>query len=98
MTFGLLSRWYGDTIKQGRQLIAKHYLLNENVLQSLLRHLTPVRNFCAHHERLWDRDLKTKMKIPRNMGTFSKPASLFNLNQIGRLYNTFVMVAYLIPS
>ena len=48
----------------------------------LLRHLTPVRNFCAHHERLWDRDLKTKMKIPRNMGMFSKPASLFNLNQI----------------
>ena len=95
MTFGLLSRWYGDTIKQGRQLIAKHYLLNESVLQSLLRHLTPVRNFCAHHERLWDRDLKTKMKIPRNMGTFSKPASLFNLNQIGRLYNTLVMVAYL---
>ena len=48
MTFGLLSRWYGDTNKKGRQLIAEHYLLDEAVLQSLLRHLTPVRNFCAH--------------------------------------------------
>ncbi len=38
MTFGLLSRWYGDTKKQGRQLIAKHYLLDDGVLQPLLRH------------------------------------------------------------
>lgn len=95
MTFGLLSRWYGDTNKKGRQLIAKHYLLDESVLQSLLRHLTPVRNFCAHHERLWDRDLKTKMKIPKKMGTFAKPASFFNPTQTGSLYNTLVMIAYL---
>ena len=95
MTFGLLSRWFGDTNKQGRQLIAKHYLLDESVLQSLLRHLTPVRNFCAHHERLWDRDLKTKMKIPKKMGTFAEPASFFNLDQRGKLYNTLVMIAYL---
>ena len=95
MTFGLLSRWYGDTIKKGRQLIAKHYLLDEGVLQSLLRHLATVRNFCAHHERLWDRDFKTKMKIPKRMGTFVKPASLFNPNQTGKLYNTLVMIAYL---
>ena len=98
MTFGLLSRWYGDTKKQGRQLIAKHYLLDEGVLQSLLRHLTPVRNFCAHHERLWDRDLKTKMKIPKRMGTFDKPALFFNLHQTGKLYNTLVMIAYLTMS
>ena len=95
MTFGLLSRWYGDTNKQVRQLVAKHYLLDESVLQSLLRHLTPVRNFCAHHERLWDRDLKTRMKVPKNMGTFAKPTSFFNLNQRGKLYNTLVMIAYL---
>ena len=95
MTFGLLSRWYGDTNKQVRQLVAKHYLLDESVLQSVLRHLTPVRNFCAHHERLWDRDLKTKMKVPKKMGTFANPASFFNLYQKGKLYNTLVMIAYL---
>ena len=75
--------------------MAKHYLLDESVLQSLLRHLTPVRNFCAHHERLWDRDLKTKMKVPKNLGAFGKPVSFFNLNQRGKLYNTLVMIAYL---
>ncbi len=95
MTFGLISRWYGDTNKRARQLVAKHYLLDEAILQSLLRHLTPVRNFCAHHERLWDRDLKTRMKIPNNMGTFSEPIAFFNLNQRGKLYNTLVMIAYL---
>lgn len=95
MTLGLLSRWYGDTNKQGRQLVAKHYLLDERILQSLLRHLTPVRNFCAHHERLWDRDLKTKMKLPKKMGAFAKPTAFFNLNQRGKLYNTLVMIAYL---
>lgn len=76
-------------------MVAKHYLLDESVLQSLLRHLTPVRNFCAHHEKLWDRDLKTRMKVPKNMGMFAKPTSFFNLNQRGKLYNTLVMIAYL---
>ena len=98
MTFGLLSRWYGDTNKQARQLVAKHYLLDESILQSLLRHLTPVRNFCAHHERLWDRDLKTRLKIPKRMGPHTNPISFFNNSERGKLYNTLVMIAYLTTS
>ena len=84
MTFGLLSRWYGDTNKQARQLVAKHYLIDESILQSLLRHLTPVRNVCAHHERLWDRDLKTRMKDSQKDGNVSKAHFAFQHQSEGQ--------------
>ena len=95
MSFGQLSRWYGDTNRQVRRLVAHHYQLDERILQALLRHLSPVRNFCAHHERLWDREFITKLTIPKRMGTFTDPRVFFNRTDNVRLYNTLVMIAHL---
>ncbi len=95
MTFGLLSRWYGDTTKEVRRLVARHYQLHERILGALLRHLAPVRNFCAHHERLWDRDFITKLTVPKRLGAFANPSAFFNHAETGKLYNSLVMMAYL---
>lgn len=95
MSFGQLSRWYGDTNKQVRRLVAHHYQLDERILQALLRHLAPVRNFCAHHERLWDREFITKLTIPRRMGAFTSPRTFFNQADNTKLYNSLVMIAHL---
>ena len=95
MSLGQLSRWYGDSKREVRRHIAGHYQVDERILQSVLRHLAPIRNFCAHHERLWDRVFITKMKVPTRLGTFSKPRELFNPPENGRIYNTLVMIAYL---
>ena len=95
MSFGLLSRWYGDTNKPVRQLVARHYQINERILRTLLRHLAPIRNICAHHERLWDREFITKLTVPKSMGTFKNPSSFFNRLSNVNLYNTLVMMAYL---
>ncbi len=96
MSFGQLSRWHGDTILSVRKAVASHYQLHWKVLGSLLRHLTTIRNLCAHHERLWDRDFATRMSRPKTqMGAFSNPRAFFNEAATGRLYNTLVMVAYL---
>jgi len=55
------------------------------------------RNLCAHHARLWNREVTVTMQLPR-----TKPASLIpsldpgpDANQAPRrIYNTLVMLAY----
>ncbi len=95
MSFGQMSRWYGDTNRQVRRLVANHYGLDERILRTLLRHLAPIRSFCAHHERLWDRDFITKLTVPTRMGAFANPGSFFNRGNNIKLYNSLVMIAHL---
>ena len=95
MSFGQLSRWYRDSIQQIQRLVAHHYGLHENLLRPLLHHLTLVRNFCAHHELLWDRKLNIKIKVPKKLGAYDKSARFFNAYDTARIYNTLVIAAYL---
>ncbi len=95
MSFGQLSRWYSDTVKSIQRQVANHYQLHENIFRPLLQHLSQVRNVCAHHERLWDKKLNTKMKVPNRLGPYKNPMSFFNANDTDKLYNTLVMAAYL---
>ena len=96
MSFGKLSRWFGDTIRPVRKGVAGHYQLNDEVAGTLFYHLATVRNICAHHERLWDRDFTTKLSRPKTqMGSFPNPRTFFNNAETGKLYNTLVMIAYL---
>lgn len=94
MSLGLLSRWYTNLKPIGtRKNIANQYQLNHEVLASFLRHLTEVRNICAHHSRLWNRKFTVTFAIPK------KPkylAQQLNINKKRYLYNTIVMVSYLL--
>jgi len=65
-------------------------------LTSFLHHLSIVRNHCAHHARIWNREFTFSWKLPRK-----KPATLrqnFNWADNRRIYNTLVMLAYLMDS
>ena len=95
MSFGQLSRWYGDTTPQVRQQVAQTYGLDERIMGPLLRHLVPIRNICAHHDRLWDRDFITKLTVPRRLGQYRQPRAFFNPVDTGKIYNTLVMIAHL---
>ncbi len=94
MTFGQLSRWYAN-LRHGRDrnAVAHVYDLDEVNLVSFLHHLCIVRNYCAHHSRLWNREFTISWKLPTH-----RPAQLpgaFNLQDGKRLYNTLTMLAYL---
>ena len=95
MSFGQLSRWYGDTCRPVRRLVAGAYGIDERILRAVLRHLAPIRNICAHHERLWDREFITRIAAPKRLGGFKDSPGFFNRADNGRLYNALVMVAYL---
>ena len=95
MSFGQLSKWYGDTIRPVRRRIASHYGIDERILQVLLRHLAPIRNICAHHERLWDKDFITKIPVPKRMGNHHQPRIFFNPVDTSKVYNALVLVGHL---
>jgi len=92
MSLGLLSRWY-NALKpmRTRRAIASVYGLDERVLQSWLHHLSYLRNLCAHHSRLWNRDFPITPEIPKN-----KPARLNGEFIAGsrRIYNTCIILLH----
>lgn len=94
MSLGQLSKWFGNLKPRAdRRAIAKPYGVDERVLSSFVHHLTHVRNICAHHGRLWNRQFTVTTKMPR------APVNLVQaLNPEGkaqrRLYNTLVLIAW----
>jgi abortive infection bacteriophage resistance protein len=56
--FGTMSHFFsGMKISDRNTIAAKYGLLSGDVLESWLRNLNDVRNFCAHHSRLWNRNM-----------------------------------------
>lgn len=93
MSLGLLSRWYSNLSPQHiRNKIAAVFEVDHRVLQSWLHHLSVVRNLCAHHSRLWNRQFdRVSPQAPRN-----KPAALKDAFVASHgLYNTLLILLYL---
>lgn len=58
LTLGMLSRVFeGLADSDDRRAIASHFKLPPTVLESWLHSFTYIRNICAHHSRLWNREL-----------------------------------------
>ncbi len=69
LTIGQLSHSYrGLREKSDKKLIADEFDLHPTVFTSWLHSLTYVRNICAHHSRLWNKDLSVepeRLKKPK---------------------------------
>lgn len=93
MSLGQLSKWISNLRhRNDRQSIAKPYGLDERILVSLAHHLTYVRNICAHHGRLWNKQFIVTMTVP------NAPAALklaMNINATRKIYNTLTVMGYL---
>lgn len=65
-SFGALSKLYGNlkpTVKS-KDIIAKEYgAVNHTYLPSWLQCIAQIRNYCAHHSRLWNRNLPGSPKL-----------------------------------
>ncbi|TLS78031.1 Abi family protein [Mariprofundus erugo] len=94
MSFGHLSQWYKNLkLREDRKVIADNYDIDEKFLCSFFHHLSIVRNICAHHARLWNREFTFTYKLPSR-----RPSALTaNLNYSAprKLYNTLAMLAHL---
>lgn len=95
MTFGQLSKWYAN-LSSGtdRNLVAHTYNMDEINLVSFLHHLSTVRNVCAHHSRLWNREFTFTFKLPRRRPNTLVTEMNTQAHGSKRLYNTLVMLVY----
>lgn len=91
MSLGLLSRWYANLKPMAtRTAIATVYGVDQRVLGSWLHHLTLVRNVCAHHSRLWNREFSVTPMLPQRPATL---AGQFQQNS-RKLYNSLLILLH----
>lgn len=86
MSFGSLSRAFAHLEPTSQKRVAKGVGVHELVLKSWLHTMVYLRNLCAHHARLWNREMAIRPLIP------SKDAAWTVL----RLDNTRVFAAFAI--
>jgi len=60
MSLGSLSRLYKGLEHHDKRQVAQHFDVHHKTLVDWLHTLTYVRNICAHHSRLWNRELSIK--------------------------------------
>jgi abortive infection bacteriophage resistance protein len=95
MTFGRLSRWYKALASAAdRQAIADPFELDERIFVPLVHHLVMVRNICAHHSRLWNRQFQVPLALPKKRPV--ELAASVNRSTDRSLYNTLVLIVYVL--
>jgi len=94
MTFGSLSRLYEGMEDLDQQQISRKYGLPHYVLRSWLRSLNFIRNVCAHHSRLWNRELSMAPVMPKKKHGWP-PEDIPNNK---RLFAVLVMLGHLLDS
>ena len=60
MSLGSLSFWYTGLENRDKRAVSAHFNLHYKRLEKWLHSLTVIRNICAHHSRLWNRQLAVK--------------------------------------
>ena len=93
MSFGQLARWYIYLQERPlREQIASTYGVTEAVLRSSLPSLVAVRNICAHHGRLYGRELRLSLKLAQ------RPVDLREsfAGGGGKPYNIMVFIAFML--
>ena len=65
MDFGMMLTLFKGSLDDVRKGIADEMGVPAEVFESWLLTLNTVRNACAHHDRLWNKRLGNKTKIPR---------------------------------
>jgi len=99
MTFGMLSHWFENTkdINTKKAIIRAFKIPTIEILESIFHALTPVRNVCAHHSRLWNRRFPLSFLHIKNMKNDLVPRNSPN-HQANYLYNYLVVIQHLMHS
>ena len=97
MTLGTLSHWIENTKNtDAKKEVMQNLLLpTVDVLESVLHALTPVRNVCAHHARLWNRRFPMSLPVIKKIrDRFVLPSEDNSSSHL--LFNYLVVMEWLI--
>lgn len=97
-SFGSLSKLYGNLkhTTKSKDAIAKEFgAVNHTYLPSWLQSIAQIRNFCAHHSRLWNKNLPGTVKLlskPPNNWVKDVPKQ----HEFSKLYIHLCLMKYLL--
>jgi abortive infection bacteriophage resistance protein len=97
-SFGALSKLYGNlkpTLKSKDTIAKELGAINHTYLPSWLQSIAQIRNFCAHHSRLWNRNLPGAPKLlskPPNAWVSDVPKQ----HEFQKLYIHMCLMKYLL--
>ncbi|WP_373699029.1 Abi family protein [Neisseria dentiae] len=104
LTWGELSHLYAGLQSAAIQKkIADNLGVNAEILESWLKTLNSIRNICAHHGRLWNRELGVAIKIPNSrrikwLSTTPQRSQLGNVQFERRVYSILTALQVLLYS
>lgn len=100
MDFGMVVSLYKGAPVDVRNKIASSLGVTSKVLDSWLVTLNTVRNICAHHGRLWNRQIGTKPRIPNveKDVRWHKPYEVSNGKVFGTLTILSCLLTYIAPN
>lgn len=93
MDFGSALTLYRGASAKIRNEVAAEAGVAARVLESWLVAINTLRNCCAHHARLWNREFGTKPKIPRN-ACWHGPVQVGN----DRLFGLLTILSFLLQT
>ena len=88
LTFGTISKMAAEVPKGTRKQLARAYGVSQSQYVSWLRCLAYVRNVCAHHGRLWNRELSLRPELLREWNVPTADA--------GRMYVVCLVLQHLL--
>lgn len=95
ISFGTLSKLYGNlSDKAVKKQVAEDFTLPQHLyLESWTRSIAVLRNYCAHHARLWNRRFPMKPQMPK---TLSNPWITDHNVLPDKIYVLLCCLAYLL--
>jgi len=97
-SFGALSKLYGNlknTVKSKDTIAVDYGAVNHTYLPSWLQTIAQIRNYCAHHSRLWNKNLPGAPKL-LSKPPFSWISIVPNQNEFQKLYIHLCLMKYLL--
>jgi abortive infection bacteriophage resistance protein len=92
ITLGELSHLFKGLARDAdKKAIARRIALPGPLLQSWLHTLTTIRNICAHHARLWNRELGIRPELPKTV-SFLWPQHLQRPGQHTRIFTVLCIL------
>jgi abortive infection bacteriophage resistance protein len=87
LTFGQSVLVYRQLTMENKEIIAKTYGLNKIFIESWFYAFSDIRNICAHHGRLWNREMR--VNVTQKHPKYNK---LFYNNNGHRLFNHVLLM------
>jgi abortive infection bacteriophage resistance protein len=100
MSFGKILTMFRHVSVETQKKIAFEYCVPDEVMKSWFLSINTIRNICAHHGRLWNRELgmKPKMPNPRKYPDWHHPVEVGNRRVFGILTIIWYLLQRIEPS